>query len=455
LIFLAVLLASTALAKPVVSKKFPGHEDAPPPRAATKAVKTAMKKVDVLRPTPRPVIHAAEAPEPVMDLSHALPGKALAKLPSSAEQLQTLSSELKQGTPQLVGAKQKSDALAAEAAALRQKLIDTAARIETLERQKIDAAAQIDTLQAENTRLSAGFANDRVAVTRLIGVLERLQHDMPPALAMRPDDALGAARGAMLIGASLPPVYAQAARLSRRIDALKRTRIALEDQRRQATDTAARLVVARAELDTLLEQKEREAAGAAENYTGLKTQLATVARQAADFQALLTRVKALRQGMNKASGADQSVVTVTAENSGNLGGLARNSLLEPVVGTVVAASESGNPGLSYATQGGAQVITPADGKVLYAGPYHKSGQVLILEITTGYDVVLAGLGRVTVKLNDQLLAGEPVGTMPPASEVSGPDNRLYFEVRHGGRGQSPAPWLKLNLRPAFGKANRT
>jgi septal ring factor EnvC (AmiA/AmiB activator) len=449
LVFLAALLASAALAKPVISKKFPGHDEAP--CAATKVAKTSPKKVDIIRPTPRPAIRAAEAPEPVMDLSHALPGKALAKLPSSAEQLQTLSTELKQGTPQLAGAKQKSDALAAEAAALRQKLIDTAARIETLERQKIDAAAQIETLQAENTRLSAGFANDRVAVTRLIGVLERLQHDMPPALAMRPGDALGAARGAMLIGASLPPVYAQAARLSRRIDALRRTRTLLERQRREAAETSARLTVARAELDTLVEQKDREAAGAAEDYAGLKTQLATVARQAADFQALLARVKALRQGMK--GSPDQSVVTVTAENSGTLGGLARNSLLEPVVGTVVAAP--GNPGLSYATRGGAQVITPADGKVLYAGPYHKSGQVLILEITTGYDVVLAGLGRVTVKLNDQLLAGEPVGTMPPDSGVSGPDNRLYFEVRHGGRGQSPAPWLKLNLRPAFGKANRT
>ena len=95
------------------------------------------------------------------------------------------------------------------------------------------------------------------------------------------------------------------------------------------------------------------------------------------------------------------------------------------------------------------MIAPADGKVLYAGPYHKAGQVLILEITTGYDVVLAGLGRVTVKPNDQLLAGEPVGTMGPSAD------RLYFEIRHGGHGQSPAPWLKLNLRPAFGKANGT
>jgi len=281
----------------------------------------------------------------------------------------------------------------------------------------------------------------------LLAILERLQHDMPPALAMRPDDALGAARGAMLIGASLPPVYAQAARLSRRIEALKHTRLALEQQQAQAADTAARLNVARAELDALLGQKEKEAASAAETYGTLKAQLEKIAREAADFQALLSRVRALRQE----TGDGRNVVTVTAQNSGLPGALSRNSLLEPVVG----ALENGSSGLSYATQPGAQVIAPADGKVLYAGPYHKNGQVLILEITTGYDVVLAGLGRVTVKLNDQLLAGEPVGTMPadPA------DDRLYFEVRHGGHGMSPAPWLKLNSRPQVGqrvgKANGT
>jgi len=281
----------------------------------------------------------------------------------------------------------------------------------------------------------------------VLAVWERLQHDMPPALAMRPDDALGAARGSMLIGASLPPVYAQAASLSRRIDALKRTRKALEQQRAEAADTAARLTSARTELDDLLAEKEKEAAAAAETYGTLKIQMEKVAREAADFQALLSRVKALRQKADRDEDGtpNQSVVTVTAQNSGNLGALARNSLLEPVVGGL----ENGDAGLSYRTQPGAQVIAPADGKVLYAGPYHKNGQVLILEITTGYDVVLAGLGRVTVKPNDQLLAGEPVGTMPPEPV----DDRLYFEIRHGGRGLSPAPWLKI--RPQAGKANRT
>jgi septal ring factor EnvC (AmiA/AmiB activator) len=425
--FLLLLLASApAIAKPVAQ----------------------YKRVNTIRPTPRPTPSIAQTPEPVMDLSHALPGKALAKLPSSAQQLKNLASELKQGQPQLASAKQKSEELATQAAALRRKLVATAARIETLERQKVEADIRIARLTAENNRLSADFANDRVAVTKLLGVLERLQHDMPPALAMHPDDALGAARGAMLIGASLPPVYAQAARLSRRIDALKHTRLALEQQQVRAADTTARLNIARGELDELLAQKEKEAVAAAETYGTLRVQLEKIAHEAADFQVLLARVRALRQKAEQAEGSSgQSVVTVTAGNTGALGGLGKNSLLEPVVGTL----ENGSSGLSYTTRPGAQVIAPADGKVLYAGPYHKSGQVLILEITTGYDVVLAGLGRVTVKPNDQLLAGEPVGTMSPDPV----EDRLYFELRHGGHGQSPAPWLKLNQRPQFGKANGT
>ena len=41
----------------------------------------------------------AETQDPAIDLSHAMPGRALAKLPSSAQQLKALNSTLKQGAP--------------------------------------------------------------------------------------------------------------------------------------------------------------------------------------------------------------------------------------------------------------------------------------------------------------------------------------------------------------------
>jgi septal ring factor EnvC (AmiA/AmiB activator) len=69
---------------------------------------------------------------------------------------------------------------------------------------------------------------------------------------------------------------------------------------------------------------------------------------------------------------------------------------------------------------------------------------LILEVTTGYDLVLAGLDRIMVKPGDQVLAGEPVGVMPQM----GQDGELYFEIRQNGRASSPATLLGLGLRKA-------
>ena len=205
-----------------------------------------------MRPLPRPAFRQDAPLEQPLDLSRAVPARTLSQMPSSAQQLQALNSRIEQGTPQVTAAREKRDALSAQAANVRKRLIATASQIGQLE---IDREAQtqaVGTLVAEDARLGAGFARDRVAVTQLLAVLQRLQHDMPPALALKPDDALGAARGSMLIGASLPPVYARAAALSRRLEELARTRAELASKRQQADVTEKSLTTARGELVLLL-----------------------------------------------------------------------------------------------------------------------------------------------------------------------------------------------------------
>ena len=140
--------------------------------------------------------------------------------------------------PAVDNAKQKSEQLSQEATSLRQKLIDSAAKVESLERETVTLDGELAQLEQQNEALTKGFERDRISVTKLLAILERLQHDMPPALAVRPDDALAAARGSMLVGASLPPLYAQAAKLAVRIDALRTTRLALVKRRADAASVA-------------------------------------------------------------------------------------------------------------------------------------------------------------------------------------------------------------------------
>ena len=77
-------------------------------------------------------------------------------------------------------------------------------------------------------------------------------------------------------------------------------------------------------------------------------------------------------------------------------------------------------------------------------PTHLLDRNQLLEMAGGYDVVLAGLDRLEVRPEDRMLAGEPVGTMSKTDQQP----RLYFELRLGGRGLTPAPYMAVALRKA-------
>jgi septal ring factor EnvC (AmiA/AmiB activator) len=375
------------------------------------------------------------------DMSKAVPADQAAKLPSTEEQYKSLKQKAEQVRPGVESAKTKSETLKAQADALRRRLIDTANRVQTLEEEKGQLDVEIVQLSAQEKSMSESFSHDRVRVARLLAILERLQHDNPPVIALRADDALGAARGAMLLGASLPRVYGAAAALARRLDALRQTRVELVIRRSQSDRNAQQLAAAREELDQLLAMKQQEAADAALTYGKLQATLDGIASQAADLGELLQKVAALR-----AAPSGQNIVVVTADGTAAKG-LKRDGLLRPVIGRIVdsMAVPGGisGPGVSFLTPSAAQVVAPADSQVLFAGRYHKTGQVLILEMPGGYDLVLAGLERVDVRPGDQLLAGEPLGNMPQDGE-----GRLYFELRQNGKSASPAPWLQIDLRKA-------
>ncbi len=401
-----------------------------------------------IRHTAQEAAPRAPTTAPDADLSGAMPAAAAVGMPSTTDQYRALKKEMAKSRPAVESAKLKSDTLSAQAAQLRQKLVDTATRVEALEEEKGNLDSEIAQLSAREISLAADFSRDRVQVARLLGVLERLQHDMPPVLALRPDDALGAARGAMLLGASLPRIYGAAAALGTQLESMKMTRVQLIARRAESAHNAIQLGSARIELDQLLAMKDKEADEASSQYSDLQAKYEAAATEAADLGSLLRKVAELRSERPPETG----IIVVAAQNAAPAPSSKRGSLLKPVIGRLVEDDAAGvggvrAPGLTFLATPGAQVVAPADSEVLFAGPYHKTGQVLILESAGGYDLVLAGLDRVEVRTGDQLLAGEPVGAMPR----TGAGAKLYFELRQNGKGVSPAPWLEIDLR----KAKRT
>jgi septal ring factor EnvC (AmiA/AmiB activator) len=103
-------------------------------------------------------------------------------------------------------------------------------------------------------------------------------------------------------------------------------------------------------------------------------------------------------------------------------------------------------GISLATRPRAQVTTPCDGWVVYAGPFRSYGQLLILNAGGGYHVLIAGMERISVNIGQFVLTGEPVATMGSTSQVASilATNAsrpvLYVEFRKDGTPIDPGPW---------------
>jgi septal ring factor EnvC (AmiA/AmiB activator) len=103
-------------------------------------------------------------------------------------------------------------------------------------------------------------------------------------------------------------------------------------------------------------------------------------------------------------------------------------------------------GLSNAIRAGAQVTAPADGWVVYAGPFRSYGQLLILNVGGGYHVLLAGMERISVDLGQFVLTGEPVAVMGSGSHIpailatGSRQPMLYIEFRKDGIPVDPGPW---------------
>ena len=382
--------------------------------------------------------------EPVKDLTGAVPARDATRLPSTADQYKALRQEIDNNRPAAESARRKSELLNNEAADLRKRLLETTEHVQNLEDEKGRIDAELARLVPEEREMAKTFADDRVQVASLLAVLERLQSDMPPVIAMKADDALSAARGAMVLGGTLPRIYQAAAALSERLKALRQKQAELKQRRTESARVSTQLANARVELDQLLAMKAQEADQAFAQYGDLQARLGAAGEQAANLKSLLDKVAALRLRP-----AGQGIIVVSAQNAGGAPSLRRGAIVRPVAGETVAGGVDGvggarAPGLTFLAPPGANVVAPSDGEVLFAGYYHKTGKVLILEMSGGYDLVLAGLDTVDVRPGDELLAGEPVGAMPRV----GAGTKLYFEMRQNGKGVNPAPWMEVDLRKA-------
>jgi len=99
-------------------------------------------------------------------------------------------------------------------------------------------------------------------------------------------------------------------------------------------------------------------------------------------------------------------------------------------------------GVDIKSEPGAAVRAVAGGKVLFADGFKGYGKMVIIDHGESYYTVYAHMDALAKPKGAGVAAGEPIGAVGEAGLEGFP--KLYFEVRHHGKPQDPAAWLKRN-----------
>ena len=346
--------------------------------------------------------------------------------------------------------KAEIEAISEDRSQLNKALIDGAANVRALETRLADSEGRIKTLDDNDRAIRHSLQDRRAVIAEVLAALQRIGRRPPPALMVRPEDALQSVRSAMMLGAVLPEMRAEAEALATDLAELVRVRRETTEEIAASGRTLAALSQDRQRVGLLIEERQKKQA---ETERALQTER----QRATDLSRRADNLKDLIAKLEQDAARAGRLNTATQNEAGRLSpaiafATAKGMLPLPVNGVKIrqfgAADRLGSTekGLSIATRSGAQVTAPCDGWVVYAGPFRSYGQLLILNAGGGYHVLLAGMERISVDLGQFVLTGEPVAVMGAGAQtaalvsVGSSQPVLYVEFRKDGTPVDPSPW---------------
>lgn len=352
-----------------------------------------------------------------------------------------------------------------QAAAISQQLIETAALIQSREAIIARSEEKIAALGREESAVRLNFAQRNDQLADLLSGLVLLERNPPPALAVTAGDVLQAVRAAMLFGAALPALRNEINALTQDLARLANLEAAVALETRELQAHLAKLRSAELGLEDLHDRKKELAAQRGED---LRKEREIAANLAAKAKTLRQLIEALAEQARKRRIEEAAAVADAVRRAQSLTGhgiafsTRQGKLAYPVLGQIVRQYGEADglggelKGMLIATRTGAQVTSPADAKVEFAGSFRSYGQLLILDVGEGYHVLLAGLGRIEVETGQTVRGGEPVGISADArapgrmigAGVEESKPVVYVELRKTGEAIDPAPWWIGGVRQA-------
>ena len=372
-------------------------------------------------------------------------------------------------------------ALKKDQATVRTALIQSAKTQKKLTADISESETRMASLQGRDEELRASLRARRGTLAEVLAALQRMGRNPPPALLVSPEDALSSVRSAILLGAVVPEIRERAERLANDLQELTTVRASIANERKRLIATLEEQAEEEERLKLLLAVKQKLERDSSEKLAAESKAAEELAERAESLEDLISslgqQIESVKKAAREARIAEEQLAARTQKQRDRARELARQGQADanrfapafpfsdlkgkldlPVAGVLAASfgddDGTGRPlqGIMMSTAHDAIVTAPADGWVVYSGPFRSYGQLLILNAGDDFHLVLAGMGNITASIGQFVVAGEPVGRMDAKQRVASAsvlllasdDPTLYIEFRDDGTPVDPDPWWASN-----------
>ncbi len=348
-------------------------------------------------------------------------------------QLKNLEKEIKERDKKRVELEKQAEQIATQRRKLQLNMIFIAEQIRANEQRQIKINKKLEVLLTTQADLLAALNKDRVNLSQSLAALQRFEKSTPPALAVRPDDALEGIRGALAMAGIVPSLKQKVDEIHARLDELSAIRRQIVKRQEELDDALAKAESDRAKLDALVAEKQQAEVARRQEAAREQAAIKQLAAKAKNLKDLVTKLEKRRAKQhNQIKGFSRTRGKLPLPVSGKL-------LSRPE--TIRKNTESGREGAYILTRAQTLVTAPYDAQVLYAGPFRDYGNMLILGVGKNYHLLFAGLSVISVDVGQVILAGEPVGQIIPEPLTNTPKT-LYMEIRYKGQPQDALSWYR-------------
>src|SRR6202048_2887255 len=167
---------------------------------------------------------------------------------------------------------------------LNAQLIEIAAQVRGVETRIGDAEARLRPLDAREQQIRGSLDSRRSEIVEVLAALQRAGRRTPPALLVRPEDALLSLRTAMLLGAVVPELRARAEKLAGDLTELVALRKTIAGERDQLAVDRDKLKRDQTRLAALVDERQRKQSSIEKASEGEGARAIALSRQVASLQ---------------------------------------------------------------------------------------------------------------------------------------------------------------------------